>query len=236
MKFKKLKINLTKAFKNLKGSIWHNNWVVTLTATLIGVFLALYLNEKVSAKNRDAQKSVAIENIISEINENNKKLKKTVKKLKTILSIHEFTNAYRDDEKRLIVSSDSMSRFRREHPGILTVLDSVLISGQNYHYKGELDVEFNVSNIEVTSVAWQTLKNSGLSSTFGFDCLLLLEMMDNSRKEMLVHERILLDHFSGAQEFDTNEKLIEHLKLLIGYNEAIISNYESTRENLKNCK
>jgi len=44
-----------------------SDWVITLTATLIGVFGAMFLSEMVSSKKVKKQKSIATKNILFEI-------------------------------------------------------------------------------------------------------------------------------------------------------------------------
>jgi uncharacterized membrane protein (DUF106 family) len=62
-----------------------NNWIVTLTATLIGVFAALYLNEVVETKKLNNKKSIATKNIFLEVEANQESLEKSIKKLEMTL-------------------------------------------------------------------------------------------------------------------------------------------------------
>ncbi len=56
-----------------------SNWLLTLTATLFGVSVALFLNEWVASNKFRSQKSIATENIVAEVTVTHEKLKKLSK-------------------------------------------------------------------------------------------------------------------------------------------------------------
>jgi len=68
---------MMKSRKKITGFL-SNNWVVTLTATLIGVFSALYLNEIVASRKLENQKAIAKQNILTEISQNQESLEKNI--------------------------------------------------------------------------------------------------------------------------------------------------------------
>ncbi len=70
---------------NQRFKILTNSWVITLTATLIGVFVALYLNEWLASVKLNNQKQIAKENVLAELKSNNKKLNESITKHKSAL-------------------------------------------------------------------------------------------------------------------------------------------------------
>jgi len=214
-----------------------NNWVITLTATLIGVFAALYLNEIVSSKKLKNQKSIATKNILTEISSNNEKIKKATKKHIEFIDIIEFMEKYSDVENgNLIAPVDSMRKFQLKHPNIIVIKDSTLISNQIYKYKGEVNFNFSTPSLEITTIAWNTLKSSGISPTYGFECLMFLEGIYNITNKVSIKNEVLLEYLIGEREMgEKSENLIRHLHLLIDFEESLIKMYESSEKELKNC-
>lgn len=223
--------------KNKRLRFLTSNWVITLTATLIGVFAALYLNEVVSSTKLKNQKSIATKNILIEVSSNNKKIKKATQKHIELLDIIQFLGKYADEENgKLIVPVDSMTNFQLKHPDKIDIKDSTIISDGIYDYKGELNFDFSTPQLEITTIAWKTLKSSGISSTYGFECLMYLEGLYNITDEVSIKNKELLDYFIGEKETgEKNENLIRHLHILIDFEKSIIKMYESSKKELKNC-
>jgi len=222
---------------NLKNSkLLANNWVITLTATLIGVFLALYLNEWVASYKLNNQKEIATKMISSEIAANQKRLNTTILEHKQLLDFVEFLSKYVDDEDNLIAPSDSMNKFKNQYPDLVTINDSTLLSDGNYHYKGQTNFDLSLPHLQLTTIAWETLKNSGFSPTYKFECLMYLESIDKIITAIFQKDGELLDFLSGIRDSGTkNENFIVHLRLLIKYEEILSSIYNKSEEELKNC-
>ncbi len=218
--------------------IFTNNWVVTLTATLVGVFVALYLNEIVASNKLEDQKSIATKNILLEIQENQRNIEKNIEKHTAMFSILEFMNECMDKESRLITSVDSMQSFRVKHPEIFIVKDSTLVTDGKYHYQGELDLNFDLSYINVTSFSWATLKNSSLTTSYDFNCLVFLEKLDIITKETLNLERNVLDMLWEPENYENDgfkNRLMRELKFLIEHEKGLLEGYKVSEEKLSNC-
>ena len=223
----------------LKGSkILSSNWVITLTATLIGVFGALFLNEWISTKNVRDQKSIATKNILSEIKENKTSIEENIKDHRTLMSIIMFMEKYIDNENRLIIDSDSLKVFRTDFPNIFIVQDSTLLESGKYHYRGEMDLNFDISYVSITNIAWKTLKNSALTNSYDFDCLMFLEQMEIIHEETLKQERKFIEIMKNANKYDEDdyqEELKLELDFLIEYENGLLDLYNNSEEKLNNC-
>ena len=222
--------------KTKLSRLFSNNWLVTLTATLIGVFVALYMNEIVSSKKLENQKTIATKNILSEIKQNQESLEKNIKNQEVLLGTIQFIKTHMDSENRVISSVDSMNIFRKKYPKTFTVEDSTKLENDKYHYTGEMDMNFGVSYINLTNVAWETLKNSGLSSSYDFNCLMFLEKMNKVTMDILLKEKEFLELLGNYQENETYyDKIILKASQLIEYEKGLLNGYKSSSEQLKEC-
>ena len=222
---------------NLLSRIFRNNWVITLTATLIGVFAALYLNEVVASRKLDQQKTIASENILKEITSNQEKLNNAVEKHINLVKILDFMSKFADlEEETLITHTDTMKVFQMNHPNTFMVKDSTLIEDQIYDYNGTLTLDFTIPQLEITTIAWNTLKDSGVSASYGFECLMYLEGIYKTTDEVSKRNADLMEFFMGSKESgDKNEILIAHVKLLIDFEVSLVSMLDLHKEEMKNC-
>lgn len=226
---------------NAKGKIDYskilaNNWVVTLTATLIGVFVALYLNEWMASRKLSNQKAIATKNISIELNSNKDYLKDALLRHEELIEIMSFLGQYVDDNDDLIAPVKAFNAFKKKYPDLINIEDSTFVEEGIYNYDGEINLDLSFPHFELTTITWKTLKNSGIVSDFDFECLLYLETVDNVTNEVGQKNKELLDYFSGIKDSGAqNENLISHLNLLIHYEESLIEIYESSEERLKNC-
>lgn len=220
------------------SKIFSNSWVITLSATLIGVFLALYLNEWVASRKLNTQKSIATQNIIAEINSNKKSLGPTMKKHIQMLEVLLFLGEHVNEEDEMIASKEAMNNFRNKHPNLIFISDSTLLKNGNYNYKGEINMDdISLPNLNLSNIAWNTLKNSGFSTSYKFKCLMYLEGIDRFSNEVKKKNEELLDYMIGAKDSGTkNEIMIAHLKLLIDFERSLLEIYENSEEEMKNCE
>ncbi len=158
--------------------LFASKWLVTLTATLIGTFLALYLNERVAIRKVNQQKTIASKNIREEIQMNREELEKSLKQHEQLLDVVIFMEEYYNSEdEKLIVHKDTMNAFRTRNPEILSEMDSTQVEGDIYDYSGQIDLDISYSHINLTTIAWETLLNSGITSAYQFNCLMSLSRL-----------------------------------------------------------
>ncbi len=205
-----------------------------MTATLVGVFLALILNEAVSSYKLRKQKSIATANILMEIEQNQESVKRNIDKHKAMLSVFQFIQGHVDDQNRLIASVDEMGSFRKDHPTILAIEDSTLLDNGLYHYQGEANLNFDLSFIDLTNLAWETVKNSGLANTYDFNCLLFLEKLDRIAKETLIQEKKVIEMLKSSSEYE-DEEMNHEIEFLIEYESGLLEGYANSEEQLKDC-
>lgn len=189
---------MSKKLNRRSSKLLSSNWFITLTATLLGVFVALYLNEWVANRKLLNKKSKVTKNLLAEISSNHEKLKKATERHIEILDILEFFEDYSDEEENLIVSTDSMSSFRSRNPDFILIVDSTLVSKGIYKYHGEVNFNLSLPYLEITTLAWKTLKNSEVISTYDFECLMYLEGVNNITDEVLIKNKQVLNYFIGT--------------------------------------
>lgn len=216
--------------------ILSNNWVVTLTATLIGVFIALYLNEWVASNKLRNQKAISIKNISEEISSNKMKLQRAAEKHKELFETLSFVDPNLTEDQKLMVHSDSMNSFQSKYPGIIEIVDSTLVENSIYQYSAEIKLDFTLPQLEISTIAWETLLNSGISSTYSYECLLYLGTVNKILYEIRNRNEELLKYFFGSKDPGEKSKNMRlDLKFLIEYEHSTIELLGKSEEEIGNC-
>ncbi|MBI9064424.1 MAG: hypothetical protein JEZ14_20735 [Marinilabiliaceae bacterium] len=220
-----------------KIHFWKGDGIVTLIATLLGVFLALYLNEWNTSRKQKKQKEIATENILQEVNANKEKLQKSVKHYEVMLETYIFFTDCLTSERSIVTSVENMSKFKTKHPGIIYTLDSIKIDNGNYRYTNmDLNLGFTLEQMELRTIAWETLKSSNINSTYSFDNLMSLQYIYKSIDAIIqMNNEIYNDAKKFAQsDVSVLKKLIFNIKMAIHYEKGIIDKCGEQYERLKN--
>ena len=212
--------------------------VITLVATLLGVFLALYLNEWNVSRKLKKEKEIATENILQEINSNQVNLTETVKGHTEMFEIMSFMVENINNNEEIITSIEKMAQFRKDHPNILNVKDSVKLDNGNYKYtSGVINFNMSLPQVALKTLAWETLKNSNVISTYSFDCLMNLEYVYNFTNEVSQRNQKLFDiYMMVIEDYEGNiGTLLNHLGIILSIEKSLIDLYNESPEKIKNC-
>lgn len=217
---------------------WKSEGVITLVATLLGVFLALYLNNWNESRKEKNQKEIATEKILMEISANKEKLKESLSNYKLMLATYQFFNTCLTPDGAFVTSAEYMSEFKTKYPGVLYTNDSVKVDDEKYRYTNmDLGLEFTLEQVELRTIAWETLKNSDVNSLFSFNCLMSLEYIYESINSTV---QINTEIYNTAKLFAQGDasvlnELIFNLRVAIDSEEKIIEICDEELPKLKDC-
>ncbi len=160
-----MKSSVGKRLKNLGGS----SWFITLFATTLGVFLALYLDNLNSTLKTKERKEVSLQNIYDELVNNELELSDSMGNVK----VKNFLDAIIEIDPNISGSTTSKSAhinvLKKRYPELLGVRDSTHVKEDQYLYKLDYQMEFELHAIK--NIAWETSKMSNITNEFDYDCL-----------------------------------------------------------------
>ncbi|MEL6122820.1 MAG: hypothetical protein AAFR14_03790 [Bacteroidota bacterium] len=211
-----------------------NQWLITLTATVLGVFGALYLNEWVANYKLDKQVEVALDNVQLEIDGNMNSLQKAVETHRQYLAIMQLMNTYMEDEE-LVTTPEVISEFQSSYPDLMTITDSVKVGSGTYRYKGQINADLSLPQINLRSIALPSIINSGLANALDFSCLMLLEGISTTTIEIKERNQFMLNSMFGIGEQLEDEAAMKYLSFLIDLEFSFIEVLEQSKEELKEC-
>ena len=228
------KENITKT-RNYR--ILSSNWFVTLSATLVGVFVALYLNELVASQKLNEAKANATDNILTEMESNLNSLQGAIETHQKFFDVLDFAKYIDSESEELIVPFDTIMKFRNDYPNLLIVKDSMMVEkGIHAYSNGQLDYNFSLPQFDISTVAWNTLLNTGMSRSYSFECLLYLQgTYKNVEKVITLKEELFNALYRTKDLAADREKILRLLAMLLDYERAAIQALASAKEEIKDC-
>ena len=125
--------------------------------------------------------------------------------------------------------------FRTKHPKLITITDSILLADGKHKYVGEINFDMSLPQLDLTSIAWETLKGSTIGMTYGFNCLVYLETVDKSRQEVSELNKDLVRYMSRTSILPSEGELIHQVRSLIEYEKLLQQLYSLREDELANC-
>ncbi len=175
-----------------------NNWVVTLTATMAGVFMALYLNECSDSNKLESKKRKAVKYLLEEIAYNDTLIKKSIKgytRFIDLMGLIETGKENKEGKRGIELSVVDLNDLRGKYPEYILVKDSIYVKEGVYRYRMEVNTNFELSYFNLKTIAWETLKVSGLTTELDFECLKYLEEVETMIREINQKEKKFADYF-----------------------------------------
>ncbi len=222
--------------KRISGLV-KSNWTVTLTATMLGVFAGIYLNNLVADRSLTNQVNLALTKVEHEIVKNNEILLSSYESHKKFYDVLKFLNTSLDENGDLVTKAETMGEFKLKHPKVFNVADSVVVEGEKYKYDGTINFNFNeMPSISITNIAFTTIENSRLTSVIDFECLYMLASIDKVQNRVIDQNDKLYEYLSGKKDMgDRFEVVLPLLRQTMQFEEILIEYYKQNKE-LKSCK
>lgn len=209
------------------------NWkyiIGEVVLIFLGINLAIWFNDWNTDRKIKDSKKVAIEKIQEEIQNN---IEELVRAGQINMRIPQAFSSMEQMQSEVyggtVATMEEMSAYQTNYPGFFQVTDSSLISSDLYLYEG--NAKINIELAELTDIAWETTKDMGIASEFGFDCLYQLENMYNVQR--LVQREI--DNLSEALQNNDIEKLFRILDFIDQLDSQLERDYNQVLDNLGVC-
>ncbi|WP_282162491.1 hypothetical protein [Ulvibacterium marinum] len=209
------------------------NWKYIVGEVLlifVGINLAIWFNDWNASKKIDQDKKIAIEKIQIEIKNNLGELRKTRQNNQRLVkAIETYKGFDSGDEDGVVVTVGQMSTFQKEFPDFLRITDSTNIADALFNYEG--DVFINLELAELSKIAWETSKTTGIVNEFNYDCLYGLQGIYNLQ-DLVMKE---MDKASNALQNQEIELLLRVLDFIRQMDSSLEKEYEAFLKRITDC-
>ena len=205
------------------------NWQYVLGEILLiffGITLAVWFNNWNADRKMAWEKRVAVARIEEELQDNLEELQKAQQQNQPVV---EALQAFFGDKDSLVVLPSRMKQLQQQYPNTFLVSDSTVQEDGKYGYTGELN--FDLSFPDLTQIAWETTRTTGVAKEFDYECLYEIEKTYN-------FQRLLLKEVDAALEA-TRQEDVDKLARILNFSGQLYAQqeeaYQKTLTQINNC-
>ncbi|KAB7528126.1 hypothetical protein F8C76_09610 [Flagellimonas olearia] len=196
----------------------------------VGINLAIWFNNWNTSKSMEKDKVVALEKIEGEIKANLDQLVKDHEVNQKIPSFFSDFDALEAEDGRFVASPETMGKLREKYPEYIREVDSTEVSDGQYAYR--IDSYINLEITDLSSIAWEISKSTGIFHEFGYDCLYDLQSLYNTQ-DLVKNE---LNKATEALRNTSMKDLVRTLGILKQLEEQLEKQYRDMLQNIKDCR
>ena len=197
----------------------------------VGINLAIWFNNWNTSKIKNKDKTVALDKIVEEIENNKLEIDSLMINNRKILNAYrDYKRFYDGNTAKVRMSPKEFSLLKESHPKFFRLKDSMAVDNGLFLYRGTTYVNLEITTL--TEIAWKTTTTFDLSNEFNYECLYELESMYNLQRR--VQDEI--DKSADALQKRELEELMHVLEFLEQLGTQLQENYNSILVNIENCR
>jgi len=219
-----------------------SNWVITLTSTMVGVLLGLYLNSYYEKKSLSKKKELAFEQVSIELSENQKLLEEYYRvSIKKYKELKYFITKINDNKQGVFVQKDSIDVFKNKTKSIFEFDHFVELEDTKLvKMRGDINIDIDspLVFISLSNLTWESYKQAGFLRITDFKCLTSIEGLYEIQNGVNQLNKRWLDIFFRGQFYkDTSsrEDFITEWRTLLSKQKLLLEAYGLKDEILKDC-
>nr|WP_298997447.1 hypothetical protein [uncultured Allomuricauda sp.] len=209
------------------------NWkyiVGEILLIFVGINLAIWFNDWNSSKTIQKDKEIALTKIKEEVENNLQQLLDSREQNQKIPLFYTELDSLKNEDEDLVLDPEVMRGFVGKYAHFFIAIDSVPTVDGKYKYEGDTFINLDITDL--SSIAWDISKSTGIFHEFGFDCLYRMQGMYNTQE-------LVQNELRKATEALSN-KSIDDLVRILGFmgqlEEQLEEQYLDMIENIDNCK
>lgn len=196
----------------------------------VGINLAIWFNDWNASKTIQKNKEIALEKIEDEIKANLDQLVENSTLNQKIPSFFIEIENLRNENEAVITSSEAMHAFAKKYPQFVEKVDSTAMDNGLYRYGLNTSIYLEITDL--SSIAWEVSKSTGIFHEFGYDCLYDLQALYNTQG--LVKNQ--MEKATEALRNKSMEELVGTLGFTKQLEDQLAEQYKDMLESIDDCK
>ncbi len=196
----------------------------------VGINLAIWFNDWNASKTIQKNKEIALEKIEEEIKANLDQLVENSTLNQEITSFFSEVKSLKNEEGAIITSSQVMYAFTKKYPRFVEKVDSTAMDSGLYHYSLNTSIYLEITDL--SSIAWEVSKSTGIFHEFGYDCLYDLQALYNTQD--LVKNQ--MNKATEALRNKAMQDLLHTLGFMKQLEDQLEEGYQDMLESIDDCK
>ncbi|WP_431129084.1 hypothetical protein [Flagellimonas flava] len=211
----------------------HINWKYIFGEILllfVGINLAIWFNDWNASKSIQKDKEVALVKIKEEIEANREELVANSAENQKIPAFFAEMDSLQGNNDLLVTSVEVMQGFVGRYPQFFQEIDSSRVEDGLYQY--EVGALVNLEISDLSSIAWEIAKSTGIFHEFGYECLYELQSLYNTQDLV----KIELNNATTALRNGSMKELVRVLNVMGQLEDQLEGQYEEMIQSIDNCK
>ena len=196
----------------------------------VGINLAIWFNDWNTSKSIQKDKEVALVKIKEEIEANRDELIANSALNQKIPAFFAEMDSLQGENDHLVTTPNIMRGFVGRYPHFFSEIDSVRIGDDLFQY--EVGALVNLEISDLSSIAWDIAKSTGIFHEFGYDCLYGLQSLYNTQNLV----KIELNNATAALRNGSMNELVRILNVMGQLEEQLEGQYTNMIQSIDNCK
>lgn len=211
----------------------HINWKYIFGEILllfVGINLAIWFNDWNASKATQKDKEVALVKIKGEIEANLEELVANRALNQKIPMFFAEMDSLQGQNGLLVTSPEVMQGFMGRFPHFFSEIDSIQVERDLYQYEVGAFVNLEISDL--SSIAWEIAKSTGIFHEFGYDCLYELQSLYYTQDLV----KIELNNATTALRNGSMKELMRVLNVMGQLEDQLEDQYQEMIQTIDNCK
>ncbi len=201
-----------------------------IVLVVIGILLALQINNWYASKKINEDKKIAVSKIIEEIDNNRLEIDSVLINNRHILNAYrDFQRFYDGTTSKVKMSPKQFRLLKNKHPDFFRTKDSIATEKGLFRYSGTTYINLEITTL--TEIAWKTTTTLNVSNEFNYECLYELESMYNLQRRVQNE----INKSANALQKRELEELMYVLEFLEQLGSQLQKNYKTMLQNINNC-
>jgi len=197
---------------------------------VIGILIALQINNWNASKKINESKKIAISKITEEVENNKLEIDNVLKNNHQVLNAYkDFKNIYDGNTSLIRANPKQLQLLTNKYPDYFKIKDSIALENGLYRYRGITQIVLEIPTL--TEIAWKTTTTLNVTNEFNYECLYELESIYNLQRRV----QIEINKSAEALQKGELEELMSILNFLNQLGDQLQTNYNSVKKNLQNC-
>ena len=211
----------------------HINWKYIFGEILllfVGINLAIWFNDWNASRVVQKNKEIALTKIKVELEANLEQLVENHTENQKIPKFFQELDSLKNDEDELLLTPQTWNAFVDSYPDLIETVDSVSAGNGKYKYEGDTTIFLEITDL--SNIAWEISKSTGIFHEFGYDCLYELQGIYHTQN-LVKSELKKATEALGNRSIDD---LIRVLNFMGQLEEQLENQYRDMIENIGNCE
>ncbi len=190
---------------------------------VIGISIAIGLNNWNSSRKILNEKNIALENINNEIDENIAEISKSAEENQKTIDFLSIAIELYNSEGEIVKPPSEIHQLKNNYPNRLIIND---LSTDNNDITRDLEIKYIINSAELNKIAWETTKINNLVSQFDFVHVKQIIAVYGLQEQYMYEQRKLNDlMFDGDLD-----QILTRMKRLIKLKEVLLERYNSLKK------